>query len=116
MLKAAASSTLFPCENHVSCWKEYFLKIIVFQVKKGSLCSKWAYSVELKRHLYIYEETQLWWSEEHLVHCFPVRIELVFERNTSYNYVFQGQIRLCFLQIELFNLVEETRVFPKKNI
>jgi hypothetical protein len=39
-LEAAKSSTLFPCENGVSLWKEYFLHIRVFKVEEGSFCSK----------------------------------------------------------------------------
>jgi hypothetical protein len=31
---------LFPCENWVSFWKEYFLQIIVFKVAIHSFCCK----------------------------------------------------------------------------
>jgi len=32
VLEEGACSTLFPCENWVSFWKEYFRQIIVFKV------------------------------------------------------------------------------------
>jgi hypothetical protein len=41
---------------------------------------------------------------------FPVRIELLFERNISCNLGFQGRDRLCLLQIGLLSEVEETLV------
>jgi hypothetical protein len=41
VLEAAPSSTLFPCENWVSFWMEFFLQIIVFKVGKGSFWSNW---------------------------------------------------------------------------
>jgi hypothetical protein len=78
MLEAAASSILFPCENRISFGKEYFLKTKVLHVDKGSFCSKKVPTTELKEHLFIYEENQLWWNEEHVAHFFPVRIQLLF--------------------------------------
>jgi hypothetical protein len=38
-------------------------------------------SAELTKHIYLSKETHLLEYQEHLAHCFPVRIELVFERN-----------------------------------
>jgi hypothetical protein len=35
--------------------------------------------------MYLSKENHLCYKQEHLEHCFPVRIELVFERNTSCN-------------------------------
>jgi hypothetical protein len=43
MLEATADSTLFPCENWASFWKEYFLKLMGFMVDIGSVYSKLAY-------------------------------------------------------------------------
>jgi hypothetical protein len=81
-LEAGPSSTLFPCENWVTCRKEYFLltgfsmgrnthfvQNMPIQVKWRSTCT-----LETKPSML---------EVEHLAHCFPVRIELVFERNTS---------------------------------
>jgi hypothetical protein len=59
MWEAAVSSTLFLCEREVSFGKEYFLQIRVFQVEEGLCSSKYAYSAELKKHMYISREKQL---------------------------------------------------------
>jgi hypothetical protein len=41
ILEATTSTTLFPCENWVSYWKEYFVQIRIFKVEKSSFCSTW---------------------------------------------------------------------------
>jgi hypothetical protein len=48
------------------------------------------------------------------VHCFPVRIELVFDRNTSANHSFQGRERFILFQIGQFSLVKETNVYLQR--
>jgi hypothetical protein len=53
MLEAATSSRLIPYENWISAWKEYNLQIIVFKLEKGSFSSKWGYSAELKKLMYL---------------------------------------------------------------
>jgi hypothetical protein len=40
---------------------------------------------ELKKHMYLLKNTTFFKLQEHLAHCLPVGIELVFERNTSCN-------------------------------
>jgi hypothetical protein len=62
MLEAAGPSTLFPCEHWVNFWKEYLLKIIILNVEKGSVFSKEAYSAELKKHMNLSKENQLFQS------------------------------------------------------
>jgi hypothetical protein len=52
MFKDAASCTEFPCKSGFSFGKDYFLPHGVFKVVIGSLCSKQAYSSELKKHTY----------------------------------------------------------------
>jgi hypothetical protein len=59
------------------------MQIIILKVEKGSFYSKKAYSAELKKHLYLSEENHLFKKLQHQAHCFPVRTELVFDRNTS---------------------------------
>jgi hypothetical protein len=59
------------------------VKIIVLKLEIGSVCSKSACSVKLRKHMYLSKENHLCQTQEHLVHFFPVRVELVFERNTS---------------------------------
>jgi hypothetical protein len=39
---------------------EYFLKIIVVKVEKGSFSSKYAYSGLLKKHMYLSKEKHLY--------------------------------------------------------
>jgi hypothetical protein len=56
---------------------------MLFKVEIGSVCSKLGYSAELKKHMYISKENHFCQKEEYLTHCFPVGIEVVFERNTS---------------------------------
>jgi hypothetical protein len=80
-----ASSTLFLCENWVTFWKIYILQITVSKMEQTSCHSEQAYSTELKKCMYLLKETHVWSKKDHLAHCFPVRVELVFERNTSYN-------------------------------
>jgi hypothetical protein len=44
---------------------------------------KYANSAEFKKHMYLSKEKSLYLKLEHLAHCFPVRIELVFEWTTA---------------------------------
>jgi hypothetical protein len=48
MVEAGATSTLFSRENCVSFVKEYFLPLWWFKVEMRCVCSKYAYSLELK--------------------------------------------------------------------
>jgi hypothetical protein len=59
-------------------------------VEIGSLCSKLAYSAELKKHMYLFKENCLWQKHEHVAYWLPVRIEVVCEKNTSCNLGFFG--------------------------
>jgi hypothetical protein len=52
---------------------------------------------------------------EHLVHCFPVRKELVFESNTSCKSQFSDGDRKILLQTGVFSKVEEKHVFLGRN-
>jgi hypothetical protein len=36
--------------------EKYFLQLRFFKVDVASLCSKWAYSAELKKHMYLSKE------------------------------------------------------------
>jgi hypothetical protein len=40
--------------------------------------------------MYLSKENRLSWKQEHLAHCFCVRIDLIFERNTACQLQFQG--------------------------
>jgi hypothetical protein len=70
---------LFPCETWVTDWKEDVLQIIVFKVKKGSFCSKQAYSPKEMEHMYLSKGNRLWWKHLHLARCFPLRLELFLQ-------------------------------------
>jgi hypothetical protein len=108
MLDGEASSTLFPCENCVSFWKEYCLPIRVFKVEKHSIWSKWAYSANLKKHMYLSKEKHLSYKQEHLACSLHVRIELVFERNTACLLGFSRVEMYIFFQKGLFRWMVET--------
>jgi hypothetical protein len=51
-----------------------------FKWENHSPCSKQVYKEELKKHIYFLEKNNIYWKEC-VPHCFPVRIELVDERN-----------------------------------
>jgi hypothetical protein len=51
----------------------------------GCLCSKYPYSVELKKYMYLSKENILNKKQQHVAPCFPVKIDLVSESNTSCN-------------------------------
>jgi hypothetical protein len=74
-----------------------------FKVEIGCVCSKPAYSAELKKHMYLSLENHLHLKLQHLAHYLPVRIELFFERNTSVMWVFQSGDWLSLIQIGLFS-------------
>jgi hypothetical protein len=42
-----------------SFWKQYFQNIVAFKVEKGSFYSKWAYSAQLKKHMYLSKDNNL---------------------------------------------------------
>jgi hypothetical protein len=81
----------------------------------GSVCSKKAYSPDLKKHMYLSKEKHLWKQLPHLAHCFPGRFQLVFERSTSCYSKFSRWKRLILLQIHQFSLVGETHVSLEGN-
>jgi hypothetical protein len=60
-------------------------------VRKEHFVTK-AYSADLKKHMYLWKEYHLCWKLEHIVHCLPVRIEIVFERNTACQWGFSRGI------------------------
>jgi hypothetical protein len=62
VLEATGSSTVFPCDCWVGLWKEYPLSVSVFKWEKYSLYEKKAYSVELKKHIYVLEQYLYVWS------------------------------------------------------
>jgi hypothetical protein len=45
--------------------------------------SQKAYSAALKKQMHLSKENHQCWKQEHVALCFHVRIDLVFERNTS---------------------------------
>jgi hypothetical protein len=57
VLEAVACNSLFPSENWVSFWKEYFLQFIVIKVEKDSFSFKYSYSAMLKKHMKLLKKT-----------------------------------------------------------
>ena len=51
---------------------------------------------------------------QHLAHCFPVRIEFVFERNTSCESEFSRWRKALFFPKGIFDQIEETCVSLKR--
>jgi hypothetical protein len=62
--------------------KDFFLEIILFKVVIGPICFPMAFSTKLKEHMYLSKENHLLEAGVY-TSCTPVKIELVFERNTS---------------------------------
>jgi hypothetical protein len=91
VLEAVASRKLFLCEKWVSLGKEYFLKIRWFELETGTLCSKTAYSTEVEKHMCDSKEHHLWQKLQHLVHCLPLRTELVVKEEFLQSTVFKVQ-------------------------
>jgi hypothetical protein len=73
-----------------------------FQGRKGSFDSKEPYLAKWKKHRYFSKENHPCLKHEHLAHCFPVRIALVWKRILPATTVFQGGNSLSMLQIGLF--------------
>jgi hypothetical protein len=76
-----------PSENRYCFSKEFFLPIIVNKVVKGSCSSKRTFWLRI-RNTCITQRKQFASEARHLAFCFPVRTELVIERNTSCNLSF----------------------------
>jgi hypothetical protein len=75
-------------------WKKYFLQLWSFKMETGSVCSKYAYSRVLKKHMYHSKEHHVFYNIQHQGHYFSVRNDFVVQRNTSCNQNFQGGERL----------------------
>jgi hypothetical protein len=93
-------STLFPCEDWLMFSQKCFLQLRCFKVEVGSVCSKWAYSAKMMKHMYHCKENHVFWS------WIILHIVLWFIENHSS----QGGDRLCLLPRSLFSWVEETHV------
>jgi hypothetical protein len=57
--EAGAPSPLFPCDDCVTFWQEYFLQILDCKVEKESFSSKYDYSDKGKKHMYFSKENHL---------------------------------------------------------
>jgi hypothetical protein len=66
----------------------------------GCLCSKEAYSVELKKHIFS-KEIHFCQRQEQLENSFPVRIQVVLKGILPANHSFQGREKLILFQIGL---------------
>jgi hypothetical protein len=64
----------------------------------------------LKKHMYLSKENHLCLKQEYLTHSFPVRIDLVFEGNSSCKHRFQDGVMPSLLQKGLLSWVEKTHV------
>jgi hypothetical protein len=73
-VKTGAPSTLSPCENWVSIWKEYFWQHLSFKMEIVSVCSKQAHSAEFKMYIYLLKECHLCFKLDQLAHCLLMRI------------------------------------------
>jgi hypothetical protein len=102
--------------NIVSLWelrqllKGILLPLKVFKWETYSLCSKYHYSSELKKNMYLLEENHLCYKHQCLAHCFPVRIVLECERNTCYLSVVSSRRIIHFMKNTLFWWNCETHV------
>jgi hypothetical protein len=56
---------------------------LLFKVEIGSVFSKWDYSVELNKHMYLSKGKHLFWKLHHLAHSFPLRVDLAFKEMLS---------------------------------
>jgi hypothetical protein len=70
-------------------------KLILFQMG--------LYSYIQETHVPLKRKPSVLEAQEHLAHVFPVRIRLVFERNTACQSHFQGGDRLCLVKICLYS-------------
>jgi hypothetical protein len=86
----------------------------LFKVEIGSICSKYAYSADLKKHMYLSEELHLYQKLQYLLHGCPVIIELLIERNTSCKSEFSRWRKAHFAPSGLFSLGEETRLYLER--
>jgi hypothetical protein len=73
-----------------------------WKVEKGSYYSKKYYSAALEKHMYLFKEKDLGLKLQHLAHCFPVRIESFFEKNTPCLSLFSRRRSLTWFQIGAF--------------
>jgi hypothetical protein len=84
-------------------------------VENFSFCPKQAFSLELKKHLYLSKENHLYMHLQHLAHYFPVRMEVVFDKKyLQQNGVFKvekGSLRYM-RSIQL--ICRNTRISTKK--
>jgi hypothetical protein len=80
MLEAAASSSLFPLRIELVFKEILHATFILSWI--CSVCSKSAYSAELKKHESLQRKPSVLEAATHSK-LFPVRTELVFESNTS---------------------------------
>jgi hypothetical protein len=89
VLEAGGCRTLFPCENWVTFWKQYFQEITEFKVEICHNCSRNAFSAKLKEHMCLSIEPSVLESAACKLSS-PERIELVYERNTSWKSQFSS--------------------------
>jgi hypothetical protein len=112
--EVAGFSTLFSYENWVSYWREYFLQMKTFQMRKVILIQIGIFTWDVKKHI-----CQFWkpsmlktgasWK------LFPCEVWVSFERNIPVTQLSQGGDRLCLWQIGLFSWGEEQMHLSKDN-
>jgi hypothetical protein len=72
----------------------------------------------LKKHMYLSKENHLCLKQEYLTHSFPVRIDLVFEGNSSCKHRFQDGVIYAFFTPKRPSQLswENTCISPMKTI
>jgi hypothetical protein len=97
-------------ENWLTFWKEHFLKIKDFKVEIGSVCSKSAWFAKVRKQMNLSKENHGCSKQKRQAYCFPVRIELVLERNTMWLWKFSGWRKGHWVPNHLFRWFGETPV------
>jgi hypothetical protein len=83
MIEGEAFSILLPVR--IDLHFERNIPVNNFQGGQRLIFSKYAYTVKMKKHMYLLKENHLYYKQDHLAHCFPERTEIDFERNTACN-------------------------------
>jgi hypothetical protein len=86
-------------------------------VEIGCVCSKWAYKLELKKHIYLSKENHLCEMLQHVTHFFTLRNQLGCKRHTSCNLgVSRGRYSLFASNRPIELSWRNTCIAMKKNI
>jgi hypothetical protein len=109
MLDTGTSTALFSCGNWLSFWKKDFFEFTWLMLEISDACSNWPIQLRWRNTCVSRKKSSMLQAVASST-FFPVRLEVVFERNTLWSHRFQDGESFILYNVGLYSWVGETHV------